>query len=355
MSETMSLAAQVKELREAGLAHRLRLCWDGRLDEWLRTVLPAGAAERHEERLDDDFWDAQDLGEDESVQQWTDRLRAGYHFWCFPSAEVRQEYLSSVSSRSEDEVRALLRLFLFEESSFARDSETLYQALHWDYDVVMSPLPVEYRRRLHFWLGGAAKPHPSIRWVRDLLPHAPGQAIHAIAGYLNVYREIRPEGRSQGLLDAISIIRARYVDDLTAGTDALYDVSPRELERLVAALYRELGYAVQLTPPSRDGGRDVVARRMSPGRTELIEIECKAHTAAVGVEIARQLQGVVARSGASRGVLVAIGRFTRGAVAAAADDSRLELVDGATLVRLLNEVFGPMWLEDRSWICDGLD
>jgi len=132
-------------------------------------------------------------------------------------------------------------------------------------------------------------------------------------------------------------------------------LSPRELEVLVAALYRRLGYSVQLTPAARDGGRDVIARKSSPGRSETIEIECKAHSAPVGVEIARQLQGIVAQSGANRGVLVTIGRFTRGAIKTAGDDSRLELVNGATLIRLLNEVFGPLWLDDRSWICHGLE
>lgn len=156
------------------------------------------------------------------------------------------------------------------------------------------------------------------------------------------------------MLDAVSIIRARWVDDLTAGTDALFRLSPRELEVLVAALYRRLGYSVELTPASRGGGRDVVASKVSPGRSEIVEIECKAHTAPVGVEIARQLQGVVARSGANRGVLVATGTFTRGTVRTAGDDSRLELVDGHTLVRMLNEVFGSLWYDDRAWICRGL-
>jgi len=74
-------------------------------------------------------------------------------------------------------------------------------------------------------------------------------------------------------------------------------------------------------------------------------------TSPVGVEIARQLQGVVASSGASRGVIVAIGSFTRGARAAERDDSRLELVDETTLTQLLNAEFGPLWVEDQAWIC----
>jgi Restriction endonuclease len=119
---------------------------------------------------------------------------------------------------------------------------------------------------LMMWMGGNAKPHPSIRWALDLLPHSPQQAIDAITGHLNVYREVRPEGRSLGLLDAVAIIRTRWIDDPTTGTEALFRLSPRELEVLVAALYQKLGYTVELTPPSRDGGRNVIATRKAPGQ-----------------------------------------------------------------------------------------
>jgi len=188
---------------------------------------------------------------------------------------------------------------------------------------------------------GNAMPRPSIRWVLDLLPHAPQQAIDAITGYLNVYRWVRPDGRSDGLLDAAAIIRARWIDDLATGTEALFRLSPRELEMLVGALYLELGYTVELTPPSRDGGRDVIAARQTPGQREVIDIECKTHTSPVGVEYVRQLRGVTARHGANRGVLVTIGRFTRGARQETCDENRLELIDGATLIQMLNATPRP--------------
>jgi restriction system protein len=120
---------------------------------------------------------------------------------------------------------------------------------------------------------------------------------------------------------------------------------------LVAALYQELGYNVVLTPPSRDGGRDVVASRKTPGQREVVQIECKTHTSPVGVSYVRQLRGVIERLGANRGILVTIGRFTRGARKESEDDSRLELIEGPALIQMLNASFGPLWVEDRAWIC----
>ena len=353
MGSGLSLAEQVEAYCASGIKSRFGDVWSSRLEEWLSTVLPPGAYERYEDvDIDSENLDLDDgPRDDETVLEWTDRRRAGTQTWCFPTDGLRREYLQSISSRDETDVFALLRLFLFEESCFATDTEYLHQAYYVVQDVAYSKrLPIEYWRRLNAWLGGNVKPHPSIRWVLDLLPDSPQQAIDAITGYLNVYRNVRPGGRSQGLLDAIAIIRARWIENLSPGTEALFQLSPRELELLVAAVYQALGYAVTLTPLSHDGGRDVIAAKTLPGQSEVIEIECKTHTSPVGIDIARQLQGVVARSGANRGVLVTIGRFTRGACKAASEDSRLELVDGTTLVRMLNAMFGPLWFEDRTWV-----
>ena len=122
-------------------------------------------------------------------------------------------------------------------------------------------------------------------------------------------------------------------------------------EELVAALYNALGYSVELTNPSRDGGRDIVGVRETPGQREVIEVECKTHTSPVGVEYVRALRGVIEGNRTNRGVLVTIGRFTRGALRDAARDSRIELIDGRSLINLLNGRFGPLWVEDRAWIC----
>jgi restriction system protein len=355
MGAGLSLSEQIEEFLESGIEPRAGSIWSGRLEEWLAAVLPPGAYERYEHIESDEAEPDDGPGEDETNLEWTERRRAGVQAWCFPTVELRTEYLQSVSSRSEADVLALLRLFLFEESCFGTDSEYLHRAIDVQGNLaVLGCLPTEYRRRLMMWLGGNTKPHPSIRWALDLLPHSPQQAIGAITGYLNVYRAVRPEGRSQGLLDAVAIIQARWIDDLTTGTEALFRLSPRELEMLVAALYQKIGYTVELTAPSRDGGRDVVATRQAPGQREVVDIECKTHTSAVGVEYVRQLRGVVARHGANRGVLVTISRFTRGAREETNDESRLELIDGVTLIQMLNAVFGPLWVEDRAWICRGL-
>src|SRR6476659_881773 len=53
-------------------------------------------------------------------------------------------------------------------------------------------------------------------------------------------------------------------------------ISPRKLEELVAELLREKGLDIHLTPYSKDGGRDIIARgELVPGEPMVIAVEVK--------------------------------------------------------------------------------
>jgi len=41
--------------------------------------------------------------------------------------------------------------------------------------------------------------------------------------------------------------------------EKLYDLSPRKFEELIASIMGDFGFDVELTPASRDGGRDIIA------------------------------------------------------------------------------------------------
>lgn len=77
-------------------------------------------------------------------------------------------------------------------------------------------------------------------------------------------------------------------------------------------------------------------------------IECKAHTAPVGVAVARALLGSVSHEQANRGVLITISRFTRGCRELAASDARLEPIDGEAFTKLLCAQFGASWHQNRD-------
>ena len=83
----------------------------------------------------------------------------------------------------------------------------------------------------------------------------------------------------QGLFDAEEVIRAKYVGlPKTQGDKValLLDLSSRQFEQLTERLYHSMGYDTWLTQPSRDGGRDIVAKIDDGARHEFLLVECKA-------------------------------------------------------------------------------
>jgi SNF2 family DNA or RNA helicase len=116
----------------------------------------------------------------------------------------------------------------------------------------------------------------------------------------------------------------------------LGEVSPLAFERIVAELYRRMGYDVRLTPQTRDKGIDIYAKRATESGTEQLAIQCKRYEAGVvGVEHARALYGVMQDQPAiTRGVLATNSRFS-GDCRTFADGKRIELVDGVRLKGLL--------------------
>jgi superfamily II DNA or RNA helicase len=116
----------------------------------------------------------------------------------------------------------------------------------------------------------------------------------------------------------------------------LHTFSPGEFEQLVARLYNKMGFVSQVTPLSRDGGVDVVARRqLDVGREHLI-IQCKHWPdGVIGEPVIRELIGTwQAHREATRAILVTSGRFSQGAIELA-KSQRIDLVDGLYLEGLL--------------------
>jgi len=118
------------------------------------------------------------------------------------------------------------------------------------------------------------------------------------------------------------------------------ELEPRKFEELVAELFRNMGYTVELTPRSRDGGLDIIAIDRSDLGSALTLIECKRYSASnrVGVEVVRGLYGVVEQQRATRGLIATTSFFTKDAMAFR--DSvqyRLALADFDQITQFLHE------------------
>lgn len=289
--------------------------WDGKLDEWLdvlRTHDPDGEKPAYTQT------------------------------WCFPTDELRDEYLATLDCRDEADVRRLLRWFLFDITTMGVDEGNLrYLPLLGDKQLDRLLRESEYYRRL--FRGGHA--HPGVRWALNLLPDNPRMALDVVNAYLLVHWQALTDDRIHAFEEVAAVIHAYYIRrGVTEGREALSTLTPREFEILVARLYMKLGYRVELTRAQKDGGRDVVATRSEPGRRQKLLIDCKLYPRAmVKVETARALLGIVSDEKATGGVIVTTGRVTKGVKDLALGNARFDYVDGDALVPMLNEHFGSNW------------
>lgn len=108
------------------------------------------------------------------------------------------------------------------------------------------------------------------------------------------------------------------------------NLSPRRFEELTAQLFSKLGYKVQLTGMTRDGGMDIVAsNEITKGlKPHNVIIECKRYSKdnSIGAAIIRNLLGTMFMNKADRGILVTSSQFTREAINIA-ENQPIELID----------------------------
>lgn len=135
-------------------------------------------------------------------------------------------------------------------------------------------------------------------------------------------------------------INEQLLTALARDPNLIYGLAPRKFEELVARMFKDYGFEVELTPATRDGGYDIFATLHNAATSFIALIECKryAPNKPVGVEIVRGLYGVTERECANQGLVVTSSSFTRGAIEEKARiGSRMELKDYATLTAWLNK------------------
>jgi len=163
----------------------------------------------------------------------------------------------------------------------------------------------------------------------DICPKCGGEGVIEPESYFEDFEEqliyTFPEPQiivsENRIITDLSLIRANIPDliqFLAEHPRHLYEINPRDFERVIAEIFRKRGFEVKLTPSTRDGGKDIVAiHRNDLGIDTKYFIECKryAENNKVGVEIVRALHGVKNTIGAPNKVILATtSTFTSGAI-----------------------------------------
>lgn len=122
--------------------------------------------------------------------------------------------------------------------------------------------------------------------------------------------------------------------------ELLHSLSPRKFEELVATVFKNSGFDVELTPETRDGGVDIIAvRNHVLGGPTLHLVECKRYLPGntIGIGVVQRMMGVVEQHRATQGLIVTTSTFTHAAAEAAhSSPYRLNLSDYTELSRWLS-------------------
>ncbi len=108
----------------------------------------------------------------------------------------------------------------------------------------------------------------------------------------------------------------RILHEIARTPSRIFDVSPVDFEVLMAKVFAGLGYEVELTKQTRDGGIDILAIKNVDDVCLRFLIECKryAQSRHVGVSLVRELFGVKHHLGASKAIIATTSDFTKPAL-----------------------------------------
>jgi HJR/Mrr/RecB family endonuclease len=114
----------------------------------------------------------------------------------------------------------------------------------------------------------------------------------------------------------LEIVNNEVLRFLKKNPEKFQELTPRNFEIIVASIWKNLGYNVEMTKSTRDGGKDFYAAIHDITGTQLLYgIECKKYDVnkPVGVVELRKLYGVVQNERLTVGTLVTTSFFTKDA------------------------------------------
>lgn len=98
--------------------------------------------------------------------------------------------------------------------------------------------------------------------------------------------------------------------------EKLYDLDPRKFEELIASILQDLGFDIELTKATRDGGRDIIASIRTKLTTFLTYVECKRYgpEKKISAGLVREVIGVHSIHKPAKSIIVTTSFFTKDAI-----------------------------------------
>ena len=118
------------------------------------------------------------------------------------------------------------------------------------------------------------------------------------------------------LITDIRVINNTLYERVKSKPEEMYNLSSREFEMFVAEFFKKQGYEVELTPETRDGGKDIIVVSNNTLGKLLFFVECKKYSPdiPVSVNVIQRLHGTVTAEKATAGVVVTSSYFSKPAI-----------------------------------------
>jgi restriction endonuclease len=152
-----------------------------------------------------------------------------------------------------------------------------------------------------------------------------------------ILRDFDINDRELAINELASHVSRRFED--------VYSLSPRRFEELVASIYSNLGWKVELTKQTRDGGADLVCLKRGSDETCIVECKRYSRTRKVGIGSVDRLIGAAFRIGTNSAHLVTTSSFSspakQGRIEILEQGFDLDLIDGCELLKTINAFADP--------------
>lgn len=278
-----------------------------------------------------------------------------YPYNRIPYEEWVRDYVSNIECRDEEEVKELLRIILrpytrkLDIDNYEMYEKLLYKCNNSDNNDNIKEFIDNYtkiERNLRVINGEEA--WEGLTWVLQLLPYKPYKAIKALDSYLSAELMYMSDDRIIAINQCIEIIEAKFIKTNNGLENYIMNLKPREFELLIARLYEQLNYKVEITPATRDGGKDIIARIMREDGPEVVYVECKLYkTTNLTNETVRALLGTIYKDNINRGVIFCTG-YVSGKLREL--DNRIQIWTIEEIIVLLNAHLGSDWYKRLTFL-----
>lgn len=119
--------------------------------------------------------------------------------------------------------------------------------------------------------------------------------------------------KEESVIITLSPVNDRVLKYLSENPQAFYQLTGTEFEIVMAEIYHKLGYKVERTQSTRDGGKDIIIRKPEILGDFIYYVECKKYAAKnhIGVGIIKNLIGTINTDRVNGGVLATTSYFSR--------------------------------------------